>query len=845
MRGPSSVIYGSQNMGGVINIILKTGRTAPGNSSKARCGSWDLLEGKAQSGGVYKGFDWYVGGRRQHARQLPHRRRRRSELNTGLDPRYGVTGALGYQIDDNNRVDVNVRTDGIYDAGFRGSSANLFAFDTRYNHLVRHQLHRQDAATSGVNFFFQAYGVNDVDDLNNPSPLSALNAVDRAHHGRPQPARQLDILGTRFQPRFKFCPATSCCSASTGSAAGCARTATAHGGAAVTQLSPQDNNQTDNVFAVYLEDSQSLLRRPADRARRRAPDLRHDGARLDAVRADADPRHQSTTRRRPTRPARTYAVTDWLTCRAGASSGFRAPTATELGANFTTTPIGNTIFGNPGLEPETSQQFEVGATVDWNGGRFDAALFQNTHHQPHHERGSPSSTGGRRLRRPVNNPGEHRGAGHRVAGAGRHAQDVQLLPAGNWRWNVFGNGYYNFNMIDCGAPPAAGTDPRDAHQQVRGMASERVRPDGTADVARLEPPAPAASCAGRCGTTPRRAFRRCSSRAEPQRHRLPRRARSGSGTRATRSKSSKGINLFAAVNNIFDVNHHPIFIALDQTPCIANPRQSRTAPAATPCRDASSSSASRTVVMQASAVARSWRRRALWAGRTAAGDPVTVRDAFDRAVTLPAPPQRIVTIFASNTEMVAALGLADRIVGIEAYTRYPPEVLSKPLVGGRLGFSVDAVVAQRPDLVVVTPARQAANQLVDPMERLGVPIVVLLQRNVPEIFANIRLLGRLAGVPERGEAVGWPAASPSRPASSSASPDRKRRAPIMITGRLGNGLLLMARPGTYTGDAIELRRRPLRACRAAAPSPRSRPRRSSMPIPTCCSLPATRRTSRN
>ena len=48
-------------------------------------------------------------------------------------------------------------------------------------------------------------------------------------------------------------------------------------------------------------------------------------------------------------------------------------------------------------------------------------------------------------------------------------------------------------------------------------------------------------------------------------------------------------------------------------------------------------------------------------------EPVTVRDAFDRSVTVPEPPQRIVTIFASNTEMVAALGLADRIVGIGLY----------------------------------------------------------------------------------------------------------------------------------------------------------------------------------
>jgi iron complex transport system substrate-binding protein len=181
---------------------------------------------------------------------------------------------------------------------------------------------------------------------------------------------------------------------------------------------------------------------------------------------------------------------------------------------------------------------------------------------------------------------------------------------------------------------------------------------------------------------------------------------------------------------------------------------------------------------------------------------VTVRDAFDRSVTLTAPPQRIVTIFASNTEMVASLGLADRIVGIEAFTRFPPEVLNRPLVGGRLGFSVDAVVAQRPDLVVVTPARQAAHQLVDPMERLGVPVVVLLQRDVAEILANIRLLGRLGGVPERGEAVA--AAFETRLARIT---ERVKAAQppslVMVTGRIGNGLMLVARRDTYTGDAIQ------------------------------------------
>jgi iron complex transport system substrate-binding protein len=185
----------------------------------------------------------------------------------------------------------------------------------------------------------------------------------------------------------------------------------------------------------------------------------------------------------------------------------------------------------------------------------------------------------------------------------------------------------------------------------------------------------------------------------------------------------------------------------------------------------------------------------------AAAEPVTVRDAFDRSVTLPAPPQRIVPVFASNVEIVASLGLADRIVGIESFTRYPREVLDRPQVGGRLGFSVDKVVALKPDLVVVTPSRQAAHQLIDPMERLGVPIVVFLQRSVPEILANIRLMGRIASVPERGEEVARRFEARMEAVKRKVE-GRERPSTIMITGRLGNGLLLVARENTYTGDAM-------------------------------------------
>ncbi len=185
----------------------------------------------------------------------------------------------------------------------------------------------------------------------------------------------------------------------------------------------------------------------------------------------------------------------------------------------------------------------------------------------------------------------------------------------------------------------------------------------------------------------------------------------------------------------------------------------------------------------------------------ALADPLVVYDALGRAVSFPAPPQRIIPIFASNTEIVTALGLADRVVGIEAYTRYPKEVLDRPLVGGRLGFSVDAVVDLHPDFLIVTPSRQAANQLIDPMERLGIPIVVVLTRSVAEILSNIRLVAQIAGIVPHGEEVATALEARMAQVQEKVAGQSKPSV-VMITGQLGNGLMLVARDGSYTGDAI-------------------------------------------
>lgn len=181
--------------------------------------------------------------------------------------------------------------------------------------------------------------------------------------------------------------------------------------------------------------------------------------------------------------------------------------------------------------------------------------------------------------------------------------------------------------------------------------------------------------------------------------------------------------------------------------------------------------------------------------------PETLTDAQGRAVTLAARPERIVAIFASNVELLAALGAAPRIVGIEAYTRYPPEVLDRPQVGGRLGFSAEAIARLNPDFVVMTAARHAAHQLVRPMAVIGVPVLVLDHRDLGSILANLRLLGRAIGA--EAEAEGVVAGMEARLTRAAARlGDRPRRRVYLETASSGRGGFQTVRDGTYTSDAL-------------------------------------------
>jgi iron complex transport system substrate-binding protein len=130
-----------------------------------------------------------------------------------------------------------------------------------------------------------------------------------------------------------------------------------------------------------------------------------------------------------------------------------------------------------------------------------------------------------------------------------------------------------------------------------------------------------------------------------------------------------------------------------------------------------------------------------WPGRALAEVQV---DQLGRQVNLPAAPQRLVTMAASLTEMVFALGLGSRVCGVEQFSDYPPAARALPKVGSYISPDLERIVALRPDLCLAIKDGNP-RQVVDRLQGLGIPVYVVDPRNVPGVIATLEEIGHLLG----------------------------------------------------------------------------------------------------
>ncbi len=113
-------------------------------------------------------------------------------------------------------------------------------------------------------------------------------------------------------------------------------------------------------------------------------------------------------------------------------------------------------------------------------------------------------------------------------------------------------------------------------------------------------------------------------------------------------------------------------------------------------------------------------------------------------------PNRIVSLAPSLTEILFALGLNDKIVGVTLNSDYPPAAEKKTRVGTFWQPDTEAVIAATPDLVVTLQIEQQ-KRVADSLNRLGYRVLALKIKKIEELFGAIQKIGTATGCKQRAD----------------------------------------------------------------------------------------------
>ena len=165
----------------------------------------------------------------------------------------------------------------------------------------------------------------------------------------------------------------------------------------------------------------------------------------------------------------------------------------------------------------------------------------------------------------------------------------------------------------------------------------------------------------------------------------------------------------------------------------------------------------------------------------------------------PSTQSRIVSLTPSATEVVAALGAATELVGVDEYSKYPPEVKALPKVGSFLAPNLEVIVQLTPTLVIVDDIH---GQVGGSLRDHGLTTVECAMHALPDVKAALRTVGQRLGRTKQAEAA-IEEIDRELDAAAAKKPARHPRVLLIIdreAGGLGN--LVAAGPGSWADELL-------------------------------------------
>jgi ABC-type Fe3+-hydroxamate transport system substrate-binding protein len=136
----------------------------------------------------------------------------------------------------------------------------------------------------------------------------------------------------------------------------------------------------------------------------------------------------------------------------------------------------------------------------------------------------------------------------------------------------------------------------------------------------------------------------------------------------------------------------------------------------------------------------------------AGGPSAEPRDDYGTRLGFGKPPERIVSLNPTTTEILFAIGAANRLVGRSQYDTFPDSAQLVPSLGPALRPSVEAIIDAKPDLVILY-ASEDNRPAFDRLRQAGIPTVAFKLDSIEQFRRDTRLLGRLTGDSARAARV--------------------------------------------------------------------------------------------
>jgi iron complex transport system substrate-binding protein len=165
-------------------------------------------------------------------------------------------------------------------------------------------------------------------------------------------------------------------------------------------------------------------------------------------------------------------------------------------------------------------------------------------------------------------------------------------------------------------------------------------------------------------------------------------------------------------------------------------------------------------------------------------------------------PKRIVSTAPSITELLYALGLGDRVAGVDRFSRYPAEALRKPKIGDYANPNLEAIAALRPDLVII-PVNPV--NLANRLGTLRLKVLEIDQDSIAKLYDSFRIIGQATGAPAEAAKLSSAVRGQLEAVRVRAAPLKKTRM-MFVVGRTPNRLdgLIVVGEASYLNEIIEL-----------------------------------------